>query len=169
MWLVESISIFIIISFLLMWRLRPLGFCNPFFYGNGWLAHRPTPNREGQWFSVGVFHPLAHRFLLFRGTGHSSLAAVTRLLKHSQGLRWRGRVTNDFSDRTYSLTVGITRHLRGTHWWHLWTSSRPVTIALSLLKYFYRITLLDHFTVKWYLITSLKWFFFTALSQGYLP
>ena len=95
------------------------------------MAHRLTPNLEGQWFSVGVFLPLAHRFRLFRGARHSPLADVTRLPKHSQGLRWRGRVTNDFSGRAYSLTVGITRRLRGTHWWHLWTSSRPVTLALS--------------------------------------
>ena len=97
----------------------------------------PTPNPhnlEGQWFSVGVFLPLAHVVQLFGGAGYSPLATVTRLPKHSQGLRWQGRVTCDFSGRACSLTVGISRHLWGEHWWHLLTSPRPDAIALSPLS-----------------------------------
>ena len=37
-------------------------------------------------------------------------------------------------------------------------------------KYLHWAFLLDHFTVRWYHVTSLMWvFFFTALSHGYLP
>ena len=42
---------------------------------------------------------LAQRFRLFKGAGYSPLAAITRIPKHSQGFRWRGRVTCCFNGR----------------------------------------------------------------------
>ena len=104
-----------------------------FFYRSRLSALNPTLNQEGQWFSVGVYLSLAHRFRLFRGTGYPPLVAITRLPKHSQELRWRGRVTCNFSSRAYGLTVGIARHLWREHWWHLLTLPRSVTIVFAPL------------------------------------
>ena len=91
---------------------KRLGICNPIFLRE-WVIG-PTPNLEGQWFSVGVFLPLAHRFQLLRGTGHSPLAAVTRLPKHSQGLRWRG--LNLHKRRNEMMTMMMTEKLLITSW-----------------------------------------------------
>ena len=95
------------------------------FYGVGVLAPRSNTQKPGGpvVFCRG-FLSISHRFRLFGDAGQLALATVTRLPKHSKGLRWRGHVTCNFSSRACSLAVGNTQHLWGEHWWHLLTSPR---------------------------------------------